>query len=83
MQTTAKNYQATNTLTVPQRLAHLVYHCEGGAVSGTAYVRRPGIQGEKEFPMHRLGDDWQTDDLGIIVLPGETVHFRFAFGSPA
>ena len=80
MVTADSEFQATNTLGVPQRLAHLVYHCANGAASVTAYVRAPGMEGEQQFPMHRVGDDWQTDDLGIIVLPGEVVRFSFGMG---
>lgn len=73
-------FTATNALDVPQRLTHLVYHCAPNAESVTVHVTAPGIEGEEAFPLHRVGDDWQTDDLGLIVLPGETVRFRFSFG---
>ncbi|WP_278912421.1 hypothetical protein [Deinococcus wulumuqiensis] len=79
MVATVARFQATNTLAVPQRLAHLIWHCEESAAGATAYVRAPGMTEERQFKMHRQGTDWQTDDLGLIVLPGEIVHFRFSF----
>ena len=79
----AYSYTITNLLDVPQRVQGVGYACSGYG-GGRATIQAPGLE-KFTVPLRREADGGLvTDDLGLVVLPGESVTITLElYGSDA